>query len=155
MVTDSINKESASRYELGIRSTDYSFKAETITSSMDAFKYASKFYFDDMGIFESCFIILMNKSCKTIGWAKISQGGTSGMIVDSKIICKFAVDSLADSVILVHNHPSGNLKPSQQDREMTKKVKDALRIMDTTLLDHLILSKDGYFSFSDEQIVLV
>ena len=97
--------------------------------------------------------MLLNRANKTIGYAKISQGGVSGTVVDVKLIAKYAVESLASGVILAHNHPSGNLTPSHQDIALTRKVKEALTLLDSQLLDHVILSADGYKSFADEGIL--
>ena len=86
-------------------------------------------------------------------YAKISQGGTSATVVDPKIIAKYAVDDLCSSVILVHNHPSGNKEPSQPDKDLTKKIKTGLRMFDIGVLDHIITTKDSYTSFADEEIL--
>jgi DNA repair protein RadC len=84
---------------------------------------------------------------------KISQGGISGSVVDIKIICKYAIECLGCSVILVHNHPSGNRNPSQEDLNITKKIKQALSIFDIGLFDHIILTANSYYSFADEGIL--
>ena len=93
---------------------------------------------------------MLNQANKTIGYAKISQGGIAGTVVDVRIIAKYAVESLAVSVILAHNHPSGNLKPSEADLIITKKIKEGLKILDIKVFDHIILSADNYYSFEDE-----
>lgn len=124
-------------------------KKAQIKLSRDAAEYATQFYHDDIDIYESMFLILLNRSNNTIGWVKISQGGVAGTIIDVKLIVKYAIDCLASAVLLVHNHPSGNLKPSEADRRITKKAKDALGYMDVTILDHIILTLDGYYSFAD------
>lgn len=120
-----------------------------VTGSDVAVDYARHFYGDDIEIYESAFIILLNRANNTIGWAKISQGGTAGTVVDIKIVCKYAVDSLASAVILVHNHPSGNLQPSNQDIILSKKLKDGLNLLDVSLLDSIIITSDGYHSMND------
>ncbi len=124
-----------------------------IATSQDAGIFARKFYFDDLTIYESFFVILLNRAMNTIGFVKISQGGTAGTVVDKKIIAKYAVDSLAESVILVHNHPSGTLKPSKSDIEVTKGIKEALQLFDINVIDHLILTDISCYSFSDEGII--
>ena len=73
--------------------------------------------------------------------------------MDIKLIAKYAIDCLASAVILAHNHPSGNLKPSNEDLAITKKVKEGLKILDISVLDHIILTSDGYLSFGDEGIL--
>ena len=121
-----------------------------IKSSKDGYKYALKFYHEDMEIYESVFIMLLNNSNEVIGYAKISQGGITGTVVDVRIIAKFCVESLATAFIMCHNHPSGKLMPSNADDSITKKVKDGLALLDIKLLDHLILTSRGYYSYADE-----
>ena len=121
-----------------------------ITSSKDVCEFAKQFYSDDIGIYESMFLMLLNRNNVVEGWAKISQGGTAGTVVDLKIIAHYAINSLAENVILIHNHPSGNTKPSDPDIKITKKVKEGLMLLDIKLLDHVIITEDnGYYSFSD------
>ena len=111
--------------------------------------YLRQFFGDDLLIFESVFILLLNQSNTSIGYAKISQGGVCSTIVDIKIICKYVVDSLAQGIILCHNHPSGNLQPSQADINVTNKLKEALVHFDTKLVDHIILTENDHYSFVD------
>ena len=129
------------------------FKKINITSSQASADYIRNFYHDDIGIYESFFLLLLNRANQTIGYVKISQGGISGTVVDIKLIAKYVTDSLASSVILCHNHPSGALVPSVQDREITEKIKTALGYFDTRVLDHIILTETEYYSFSDEGII--
>jgi len=91
----------------------------------------------------------LDRANNTAGFAKISQGGTAGTVVDIKIIAKYAVESLSSSVIICHNHPSGNITPSEADINITKKIKDALLLFDIKLTDHIILSENNYYSFAD------
>ncbi len=84
---------------------------------------------------------------------KISEGGTSGTVVDPKKIFKMGLLRQASSIILCHNHPSGNLKPSEADIKITKKIKEAGDIMDIKVLDHIIVSETSYYSFADEGII--
>jgi DNA repair protein RadC len=123
------------------------FPSVKITSPDEAADFIRQFYFDDIEIFESFFILLLNQANKTIGYAKISQGGIAGTVVDVRIIAKYAIESLAVSVILAHNHPSGNLKPSQADLDITQKIKAGLKILDIKVFDHLILTADSFYSF--------
>lgn len=102
---------------------------------------------------EEFWILLLNRSNKVLAKEMISIGGVSGTVVDAKIIFKKALDILASSVILCHNHPSGNLTPSQADREVTKKLKKAGENLDISVLDHLIVSQNGFYSFADEGII--
>lgn len=129
------------------------FKKEKITGSESAHDIIKKFYHDDIDLYESFFILLLNRANNTIGYAKISQGGIAGTVVDIKLIAKYAVESLASAVILAHNHPSGNLEPSSEDLKMTTKVKEGLKLLDIKVLDHLIITEDGYKSFADDGLM--
>ena len=84
---------------------------------------------------------------------QLSEGGITGTIADPRIILKKALEENAVSLVLCHNHPSGSLKPSRQDEEITKKIKEAARYFDIKVLDHIIVSDSGYFSFADEGIL--
>lgn len=138
-------------YELKKIQSD--FPAIKIRSSQDAFNFCRQFYNDDIEIYESSFILLMNRANTTIGFAKISQGGITGTVIDPRIVAKYAVESLATGIILCHNHPSGNLEPSVQDKEYTKKIKEALKLLDIQVFDHLILVDKSFYSFADEGIL--
>jgi DNA repair protein RadC len=139
--------ETASEYKLTKVKSD--FERVKITSSIESADYIRKFYSDDIGIFESCFILLLDRSNHTIGYAKISQGGISGTVVDVRIIAKYAIDSLCSAVILAHNHPSGNLRPSDGDKRITKQALEGLKLLNVELLDHVILTESSHYSFAD------
>ena len=130
------------------------FERVKINNVQDCVNYLRKFYDTDIEIFESSFILLLDQSNTTIGYAKISQGGIVGTIVDTKIVCKYAVDSLAQGVILCHNHPSGNITPSNGDKNVTNKVAESLKMLDSKLLDHIILTKDDFFSFEQNNLII-
>lgn len=133
-----------------IKKLQSDFPAINISNSADASKFIRNFYLDDIEVFESFFILLLDRANNTIGYAKISQGGISGTLVDVRLIAKYAVDALASSVILAHNHPSGNLLPSSQDIELTRRVKEGLALLTVNVIEHIILTKDSYYSFADE-----
>lgn len=99
---------------------------------------------------EEFWVILLNRANRLIKKEQISSGGISGTVADPKIIFKAALDQYASSLILVHNHPSGNLKPSQADINLTNKMKEAGKVLEIPVLDHLIFSDSGYLSFADE-----
>lgn len=121
------------------------------TSSKASVEFAKQFYHDDIAIYESAFIILLNQRLRVIGWAKIAQGGLASTIVDVRIVAKYAIDSLATAVVFVHNHPSGNTRPSPQDDALTRKMKEGLALLDVRLLDSIILTPDGSsYSYQDE-----
>ena len=135
-------------FELKKIQTD--FPKQKLTSSKLSSEFIRQFYSDDIEIYESFFILMLNRANETIGYAKISQGGICGTIVDVKLVAKFVVDSLASGIIIAHNHPSGNLQPSQADIQITNKIQAIVKLLDSILLDHVILTKESYYSFSDE-----
>src|SRR5436305_1008714 len=98
-------------------------------------------------------VLFLNRSNKVKHFQIISEGGITGTVADPRIILKKALEEDAVSLILCHNHPSGSLKPSRADEELTHKIKEAARYFDINVLDHLIVSDDGYFSFADEGIL--
>ncbi len=102
---------------------------------------------------EEFWVIYLNKKNEIIKKENISKGGIDGTIADTKIIFKYAIDQLASAMILCHNHPSGNLKPSSADIKLTKKLKETGIMLDTPVLDHLIIGEKDYFSFADEGII--
>lgn len=126
-----------------------SWKRLKIDCPQAAESIARQFFNSDIEIYESMFIMLLNRAGMVTGYAKISQGGTAGTVLDVKIVAKYALESLSEAVILVHNHPSGNLRPSEADKRITIKTKDALQLFDIQLQDHLIITKDGYYSMAD------
>jgi DNA repair protein RadC len=100
--------------------------------------------------YEEMWVILLNKGNKLIRRQKMSSGGTTATIVDVKMILKAVVETQAQSIILVHNHPSGSLSPSRADIEITNKIKEAVKYFDITLMDHIIVADIGYYSFIDQ-----
>lgn len=125
------------------------FPKEKVTSSREGANFIRKFYSDDIEIYESMFLLLLNRANTTIGYAKLSQGGITGTVCDVKIVAKYCIDSLASSAIVAHNHPSGQLKPSEADKKMTAQLKSALKLIDCNLLDHVILTSSDFYSFAD------
>jgi DNA repair protein RadC len=102
---------------------------------------------------EEFWVIFLTRSNTVIKTECISRGGISGTVVDLRLILKPAIECLASGIILSHNHPSGNLKPSLEDINLTKKIKEAARLMDISVQDHLIVGDQNYFSFADEGIL--
>ena len=98
-------------------------------------------------------VIFLNQTNKIKHFEIISRGGITGTVADPRIILKKAMEQEATSLILSHNHPSGNLKPSRADEELTQKIKQAASYFDIKVLDHIIVSDEGYYSFSDEGLV--
>lgn len=102
---------------------------------------------------EECWVMYLNRANKLISKERLSIGGISATVVDVKIIIKNALEKLASSIILVHNHPSGNPYPGDNDKNQTKLLKDAAAFFDISLLDHLIIAGDSYYSFADEGLM--
>ena len=108
---------------------------------------------DKLQMQEEAKILLLNRNNNVLGIYSLAKGGLTSCVVDVRIILSIALKTLATGIILVHNHPSGNLKPSQADLDITKKLKQSCDLLDITFLDHLIITKDNYFSFADEGIL--
>ena len=142
----------ASAFELGRRRNENEIvnKAK-ISSSADAFKLLNKKLSDLPH--EEFWILLLNRANSVVKMECISKGGISGTVVDARLILKPAIETLASGIILCHNHPSGQLKPSEQDLSLTKKIKESSRVMDINLLDHIIIGDQKYLSFADEGIL--
>lgn len=98
-------------------------------------------------------ILLLNRANKVLGIYEVSTGGVSGTVADPKVIFTAALKAAASNIILVHNHPSGSLKPSRPDVELTRKIKEGGYLLEITVLDHLIISSESYYSFADEGIL--
>ena len=99
---------------------------------------------------EEFILVCLNRAHKVIGYYKVGAGGFSGVVCDVKVIMTMALQSSASCLIVAHNHPSGNLKPSDNDRKMTDKINRACKIFDINLLDHIILTESSYYSFAEE-----
>ena len=135
--------------ELGRRRKETeTLKREKIISSKDTYDIFRPQFLDLPH--EEFHVLLLSRSNIVIRKEFVSRGGVSGTVVDPKIVFKIAVEHLASSIILCHNHPSGNLKPSNEDISLTKKIKEAGTLLEIPILDHLIISDSGYFSFADE-----
>jgi DNA repair protein RadC len=138
--------------EIGRRRGDTEVKAvESILSSKDAYNLMRRHLVDLNH--EEFWIILLGRSSKVLGKELISKGGLSGTVADPKIIFHIALQHQASGIILIHNHPSGNLKPSQLDISLTKRLSEAGRMLDIQILDHLIIGDTGYYSFGDESLL--
>ncbi len=102
---------------------------------------------------EEFYVLLLDRSNAVIREFRISQGGVSGTVVDPKIVFNKAIENLASGIILCHNHPSGNLKPSDSDQSITTKIREAGKLIEINLLDHIIFTDNSYFSFADEGLI--
>lgn len=108
---------------------------------------------DKIQMQEEVKLILLNRSNKVLGIYSLATGGITSCVVDVRLILSVALKTLATGLIIVHNHPSGNINPSADDRKITEQLKSACKIMGIQLLDHLIITKEDYFSFADEGIL--
>ncbi|HCW07531.1 MAG TPA: hypothetical protein DGG95_09235 [Cytophagales bacterium] len=102
---------------------------------------------------EEFWVLLLNRANRLIKKKRVSEGGVSGTVADPKIIFKLAVEELASGIIVAHNHPSGNLKPSDSDMNLTKKLKEAGKVLEVGVFDHIIVAQQKYFSFADEGLI--
>lgn len=142
----------AAALELGKRRKESDpIKRAKVTQSSVVFDYMRE-VMDDLP-HEEFWVLLLNRGNQILEKVNISKGGVSQTVVDAKIVFKMAIDKLASSIILCHNHPSGNLKPSEADKQLTKKIKEAGIILDLPILDHLIFADNKYLSFADEGLL--
>ena len=140
-----------SALELGRRRKKEEVETEKITCAADVHEIM-KPELSDLP-HEEFWLLLLNRANKIIKKQPISQGGVSGTVADPKLIFNFALNHLASSIILVHNHPSGNLKPSEADKRLTRQLTEAGKLLEISVLDHLIYTDNGYFSFADENLM--
>ncbi|MFA5154130.1 MAG: JAB domain-containing protein [Clostridia bacterium] len=112
-----------------------------------------KFYCDDYFIYESVFLILLDDAERLIGYCQLAQGSLNCASVDIRLIAKYAIESLATKVILIHNHPKCDVFPSKEDIKYTIDCKDALNTLNINLIDHIIISDNKYFSFFNSEII--
>lgn len=125
-----------------------------ISTSRDAFDILKQ-YWDDSKIefIEQFKVMLVNRTNKVLGIFEVSSGSSTGTIADPKLIFVAALKTNASGIIVAHNHPSGNLAPSRSDIDLTQKIKEAGRFLEIQLLDHLIVTPEGYYSFADEGVL--
>ena len=123
---------------------------EKVCGSRDTYEVLQRIWSPKIDHVEEFMLLCLNRANRVLGWAKVSQGGLSGTVADPKVIFQVALKSNACSIIIAHNHPSGNLTPSEADIHLTRKLKEAGTLLDLPVLDHLIVSSEGYYSFADE-----
>lgn len=125
-----------------------------ITSSLDGYKICLHYWNQDkIELQEEFKVLFLNRANRVLQILPISQGGMTGTVADPRLILAAAIKIAACSMILVHNHPSGSLKPSKADEELTLKIRTAASFFDIKVLDHLIVTSEGYFSFADEGLL--
>ena len=126
---------------------------QSIRRSSDAADLLRLIWENDIEHVESFYVLLLNRANQVLGSKLISQGGVSGTVVDPKVIFQTALLANATGIILAHNHPSGNTKPSESDIRITSKVADGSKFLEISCLDHIIITSDSFFSFSDEGMI--
>ena len=137
--------------EITLKYKSSGVKKTKITNSKDSYELLKQMYdADTLEYCESSIVIYLNRANNSIGWQKISQGGITGTVVDVRMVLATALKCGATGIILSHNHPSGNLFPSDADDKLTKQIFEASKIMEIQLLDHLIITTDGYYSYADQ-----
>jgi DNA repair protein RadC len=125
-----------------------------ITSSKDAYQLLLQIWDDNKIEFVEQFkVLFLNRANKVLGVYDVSSGGISGTVADPRVIFVAALKANASGIIISHNHPSGNLKPSRQDEDLTQKIKLAGQLLDIKLMDHVIVTTEGYYSFADEGLL--
>ena len=102
---------------------------------------------------EFCYMLMLNRQSQVLGYHQLAKGGMTGTVVDVRVIFQVALKAACTSLIIAHNHPSGNLDLSDADQKITRQIKEAGKIMDITLLDHLIITSDAYTSMADEGLL--
>ncbi len=126
---------------------------QKITTSHSAYEiFQSSWFVGRMELQEEFKVLLLNRANQVLGIYNLSKGGVAGTVVDLKLLFGVALKSNASSILVCHNHPSGNLIPSVADKEITKKINEACKILDINFIDHIIISHLGYYSFVDNGI---
>lgn len=137
-----------------VREVDITFKEErlfnnTVHSSKDAYDFIKSVIFEGLEVQEHFVVLYMNQSNRITGYYRHSKGTINSTQVDIEIITAVAIKTLSKAMIISHNHPSGNLSPSEADRRMTKRLKEAAKLFDIAILDHIIATTENYYSFAD------
>ena len=142
----------AAAFELGRRRTEVETSQRVkITSSHVAYQILQKRLSDLPH--EEFWVLILNRANQVIKEEYLSKGGISGTVVDVRLVCKSAIENNASGLVIAHNHPSGQLLPSEQDKKITKKLNEALQTFEISLLDHLIIGDQNYYSFADEGLL--
>lgn len=118
-----------------------------IKNTEDAYKYIMRLYGSDIELIESFIGIYIDNNNNVIGWSKIASGGIDKTIVDQRVLFKYAIELLAPRIIICHNHPSGKVLPSRDDDELTNRIVDGCKILGLQLIDHLVVTKETYYSY--------
>ena len=153
--------ESAKNRRFEVAEIQLSYKSKVkaslrpkINSSNDAYCILLESWDEDKLEFVEQFkVILLSRANRVLGIYEVSTGGVSGTVADPKLVFAAAIKSNASGILLSHNHPSGNLKPSEADLALTRKLKEGGKFLEVPVLDHIILTSEGYYSFADEGVL--
>ncbi|MEI9943936.1 MAG: JAB domain-containing protein [Chitinophagaceae bacterium] len=149
-----LSGQKVSEVELVYKSNVKASQRPRITCSKDSADLLRTLWNENnIELLEQFKILLMNRGNKVLGYVELSSGGVTGTVADPKLIFMAALKSNACAIIISHNHPSGNLKPSAADEQLTQKIKSAGQLLDISLLDHIIMTTEGYYSFADEGLL--
>ncbi|CAN5439215.1 JAB domain-containing protein [soil metagenome] len=137
-------------YKTNVRPSD----RQKVSSSRDTYEALIQTWNQDsLELCEEFKVVLLNRANRVLGLLNLSKGGVSGTVADPKLIFSAALKENASAIILAHNHPSGNLQPSQSDIDLTRKCKEAGRVLEIQVLDHIIVTTEKYYSFADEGVL--
>lgn len=136
-----------------VRTSTKKFKSKITSSYIAADIFREIMGVDQILLYEQMVVLYLNRANEVIGYYRHSKGGVSGTVVDIRLILLAAIKSLASGMVICHNHPTGNLVPSQQDKMITSKLKAAAKSLDIDVLDHVIVTELSYYSFSDEGLL--
>lgn len=151
---DTQNWSIVSEIELIYRTKVKASDRPQIKSSNDAYTLAlSTWNPDTIELFEQFKVLFLNNASRVLGIYEISSGGITGTVVDVRLIFSAALKANATALIMIHNHPSGSLKASEADRQITRKVKEAGKLLDISLLDSIIITPESYYSFADDGVL--
>lgn len=140
--------------KLKVEYTKGTFPVRKIMKASDAYNAFIEMYNDDtINYSEDVFVIYLNRANKTIGYKQLSMGGTDRVAIDVKMVAAIALKIGAHAVLLSHNHPSGSVIPGDLDKELTNSIKQGLELLDIVLFDHIIVSPETYFSFSENELI--
>jgi DNA repair protein RadC len=141
-------------FQISLKTKAKASELYQITSSSDMADVCRKVFSEDkIDWIEEFMVIALSRANRVIGFYKVGAGGVTGVVADPKVIFQFALLSNASNLIVAHNHPSGSLRPSRADEELTAKIKEAGKLLDIKVLDHIILTSEGHYSFADEGII--
>lgn len=149
--TESIRMNEVAEITLAYRPKIKASQRPKVSCSRQVYEVLLKFWNQDFLEYTEQFqVMLLSRGNRVLGICTISSGGTAGTVVDPKVVFAAGLKANASSIILSHNHPSGNLFPSEQDRRLTKRLVEIGRALDLPVVDHIILGPEGYYSFADE-----